>query len=197
MRGSIHEFACGESPSPAERVNLSPQAGRGSHGKGAHAPCPTTPCARAEWWARCALPTLRGAPRMQYSPNDLKPRERYKVMTSFVLPRPIAWVTTVGPTGIVNAAPFSFFNVFCEDPPRTWPGISAWPVLKIAVGFGLRHRTASAVYCLLPGPDGRAAPAGRFAQQARVTTAISSARVSTSRRGRSATKSFTAWQTAK
>jgi flavin reductase (DIM6/NTAB) family NADH-FMN oxidoreductase RutF len=54
---------------------------------------------------------------MEYAPGDLKPRERYKVLTSFVLPRPIAWVTTVGPTGVVNAAPFSFFNVFCEDPP--------------------------------------------------------------------------------
>ena len=54
---------------------------------------------------------------MQYDPNDLKPRERYKVLTSFVLPRPIAWVTSVGPAGVVNAAPFSFFNVFCEDPP--------------------------------------------------------------------------------
>jgi flavin reductase (DIM6/NTAB) family NADH-FMN oxidoreductase RutF len=54
---------------------------------------------------------------MQYDPSDLKPRERYKVLTSFVLPRPIAWVTSVGPAGVVNAAPFSFFNVFCEDPP--------------------------------------------------------------------------------
>jgi flavin reductase (DIM6/NTAB) family NADH-FMN oxidoreductase RutF len=54
---------------------------------------------------------------MQYDPSDLKPRERYKVLTSFVLPRPIAWVTSIGPTGVVNAAPFSFFNVFCEDPP--------------------------------------------------------------------------------
>src|ERR1044072_2527652 len=54
---------------------------------------------------------------MQYDPSDLKPRERYKVLASFVLPRPIAWVTTIGPTGVVNAAPFSFFNVFCEDPP--------------------------------------------------------------------------------
>ena len=54
---------------------------------------------------------------MQYAPSDLKPRERYKVLASFVLPRPIAWVTTVGPTGVVNAAPYSFFNVFCEDPP--------------------------------------------------------------------------------
>ena len=29
----------------------------------------------------------------------------------------LAWVTTLGPTGVVNAAPFSFFNAFCEDPP--------------------------------------------------------------------------------
>jgi flavin reductase (DIM6/NTAB) family NADH-FMN oxidoreductase RutF len=54
---------------------------------------------------------------MDYAPHDLSPRERYKVLTGFVLPRPIAWVTTIGPTGVVNAAPFSFFNVFCEDPP--------------------------------------------------------------------------------
>jgi flavin reductase (DIM6/NTAB) family NADH-FMN oxidoreductase RutF len=54
---------------------------------------------------------------MEYDPENLSPRERYKVLTSFVLPRPIAWVTTVGPTGVVNAAPFSFFNVFCESPP--------------------------------------------------------------------------------
>ena len=54
---------------------------------------------------------------MDYAASDLTPRERYKVLTSFILPRPIAWVTTVGPTGIVNAAPFSFFNAFCEDPP--------------------------------------------------------------------------------
>jgi flavin reductase (DIM6/NTAB) family NADH-FMN oxidoreductase RutF len=54
---------------------------------------------------------------MEYAPDQLAPRERYKVLASFVLPRPIAWVTSVGPTGVVNAAPFSFFNVFCEDPP--------------------------------------------------------------------------------
>lgn len=54
---------------------------------------------------------------MEYAAVDLNPHERYKVLSSFVMPRPIAWVTTVGPTGIINAAPFSFFNVFCEDPP--------------------------------------------------------------------------------
>ena len=54
---------------------------------------------------------------MEYAPADLNQRERYKVLTSFVLPRPIAWVTSVGPSGVVNAAPFSFFNAFCEGPP--------------------------------------------------------------------------------
>ena len=44
-----------------------------------------------------SLPTLRGAPFHAIRPSDLKPRERYKVLTSFVLPRPIAWVTTIGP----------------------------------------------------------------------------------------------------
>jgi flavin reductase (DIM6/NTAB) family NADH-FMN oxidoreductase RutF len=54
---------------------------------------------------------------MEYTPNDLTHRERYKVLTGFVLPRLIAWITTIGSTGVVNAAPFSFFNVFCEYPP--------------------------------------------------------------------------------
>ena len=54
---------------------------------------------------------------MEYAADDLKPHERYKLLAGFVLPRPIAWITTVGPTGVVNAAPYSFFNVFCEDPP--------------------------------------------------------------------------------
>src|SRR5579862_9726527 len=54
---------------------------------------------------------------MQYAVSDVKPYDRYKMLAGFVLPRPIAWVTTLGPTGVVNAAPFSFFNVFAEDPP--------------------------------------------------------------------------------
>src|SRR5450755_2330336 len=43
--------------------------------------------------------------------------QRYKLMASLIVPRPIALVTTLGPTGVVNAAPFSLFNMLGEDPP--------------------------------------------------------------------------------
>ncbi len=43
--------------------------------------------------------------------------QRYKLMASLIVPRPIALVTTLGPTGVVNAAPFSLFNMMGEDPP--------------------------------------------------------------------------------
>ena len=41
---------------------------------------------------------------MQYAARDLTPHERYKIVTSFVLPRPIAWLTTLGADGTVNGA---------------------------------------------------------------------------------------------
>ena len=41
----------------------------------------------------------------------------YAILSGLVTPRPIALVTTLGPDGVVNAAPFSFFNVFGSNPP--------------------------------------------------------------------------------
>ena len=41
----------------------------------------------------------------------------YAILSSLVTPRPIAWVTTISPTGAVNAAPFSFFNALGANPP--------------------------------------------------------------------------------
>lgn len=46
----------------------------------------------------------------------LDPKTRYKLLTALIVPRPIAWITTVSRDGVVNAAPFSFFNVFGKDP---------------------------------------------------------------------------------
>ncbi|PNY80686.1 flavin reductase family protein [Deinococcus koreensis] len=42
---------------------------------------------------------------------------RYKLLTASVVPRPIAWVSTVSETGTVNLAPYSFFNLLGSDPP--------------------------------------------------------------------------------
>lgn len=53
---------------------------------------------------------------MQIPATDLTPPQRYKLLCGLIVPRPIAWITTLGPSGIVNAAPFSFFNVVSDDP---------------------------------------------------------------------------------
>ncbi|VFJ14309.1 flavin reductase family protein [Candidatus Nitrosocosmicus franklandus] len=48
---------------------------------------------------------------------------RYAVLTSLVVPRPIAFVTTINEDGVVNAAPFSYFNLMGNDPPVVAIGI--------------------------------------------------------------------------
>jgi flavin reductase (DIM6/NTAB) family NADH-FMN oxidoreductase RutF len=42
------------------------------------------------------------------------PRDPFK---SLIVPRPIGWITTISAAGIVNLAPFSFFNAVAEAPP--------------------------------------------------------------------------------
>ncbi len=49
--------------------------------------------------------------------------DRYKLLTSTVVPRPIAWVVSHDENGVLNAAPFSFFNVFSAEPPVMVIGI--------------------------------------------------------------------------
>ena len=59
--------------------------------------------------------------------TTLPAQDRYKLLCALVVPRPIALVTTLGPSGIVNAAPFSFFNVFAEAPPLIVLGLQSRP----------------------------------------------------------------------
>jgi flavin reductase (DIM6/NTAB) family NADH-FMN oxidoreductase RutF len=42
---------------------------------------------------------------------------RYNPLKALVVPRPIGWITTISADGIVNLAPFSFFNLLSYDPP--------------------------------------------------------------------------------
>src|SRR5436853_4399675 len=93
---------------------------------------------------------------MEYAPDDLTQRERYKVLTGFVLPRPIAWVTTVGPKGVVNAAPFSFFNVFCEDPPLCMFAVNLRPDGRLKDTLANIQRTGEFVVNLADEPLARA-----------------------------------------
>lgn len=53
----------------------------------------------------------------------LAPRQRYRLLNSTIMPRPIALITSVSAEGRTNAAPFSFFNVFDYDPALIAVGI--------------------------------------------------------------------------
>ena len=53
---------------------------------------------------------------MQIDPILHSPADNYKLLTNLVVPRPIAWITSLGPTGTVNLAPFSFFNAVSGNP---------------------------------------------------------------------------------
>ncbi len=57
--------------------------------------------------------------------TDIPVQERYKFLTAVVIPRPIALVTSRDANGVTNAAPFSFFNVFSEDPAIVVLGFSS------------------------------------------------------------------------
>jgi len=68
-------------------------------------------------------------------------------MTNIVVPRPIAWVTSLDSAGLVNLAPFSFFNAAGSDPLYLVLSIGRRlpPDLSEATAAGLQ--TAPSVYC--------------------------------------------------
>lgn len=53
---------------------------------------------------------------MNIQPESIAHRDRYKLLTGTVVPRPIAWVSTMDGAGNLNLAPFSFFTVVCTEP---------------------------------------------------------------------------------
>ncbi|WP_301169519.1 flavin reductase family protein [Brevibacillus nitrificans] len=53
---------------------------------------------------------------MELSMAELARQAKYKLLTGCVIPRPIAWVTSMDGAGLVNAAPFSYFNVASVEP---------------------------------------------------------------------------------
>ena len=64
---------------------------------------------------------------MKIDPADLNRKEAHELLVAAILPRPIAFVSTVGPDGIFNVAPFSYFT--------------AMSVIPAVIGFGVGPRT--------------------------------------------------------
>ena len=96
----------------------------------------------------CAFPTVQlGSRFLQFDPSELK--SCYSMMTTAILPRPIAFVSTCGGPGMDNLAPYSYFNLVCHQPPTIAIGImrhgrgprekvrigSAWCDLEVAPSF--------------------------------------------------------------
>ena len=53
---------------------------------------------------------------MQIDPSRHSVSDNYKLLSNLVVPRPIAWVSSLGEHGLVNLAPFSFFNAVSAAP---------------------------------------------------------------------------------
>jgi len=54
---------------------------------------------------------------MDYDPRSEPHNLAHDPTTSLVVPRPIGWITTISPAGVVNLAPYSFFNMISSRPP--------------------------------------------------------------------------------
>ncbi|MBI4301091.1 MAG: flavin reductase family protein [Chloroflexi bacterium] len=54
---------------------------------------------------------------MSINMTSLSPLEGYQLLTSIIVPRPIAFVSTMAEDGVLNLAPFSFFTAICGRPP--------------------------------------------------------------------------------
>ena len=85
---------------------------------------------------------------MIFDMETLEAQNRYKILTATVTPRPIAWITTISASGVINAAPFSFFNVMgmsrrpsrsdfwqARSASRTRPPISSTPANSSSISL--------------------------------------------------------------
>lgn len=54
---------------------------------------------------------------MYLDTSTLTAQENYRHLVGGIIPRPIAWISTVSATGITNLAPYSFFTVASCNPP--------------------------------------------------------------------------------
>ena len=54
---------------------------------------------------------------MDINPSEISYQDAYKLLSGAIVPRPIAWVSSISPDGVYNLAPYSFFTAVCPNPP--------------------------------------------------------------------------------
>jgi flavin reductase (DIM6/NTAB) family NADH-FMN oxidoreductase RutF len=87
---------------------------------------------------------------MLFDLDALPAASRYKLLVSTVVPRPIAWVVTQDAAGVLNAAPYSFFNVFGSDPPVVALGVGSRPTGAAKDTLANITATGEFTVCLVP-----------------------------------------------
>ncbi|WP_138753914.1 flavin reductase family protein [Paenibacillus sinopodophylli] len=60
-------------------------------------------------------------------PTSQSVQDNYKLLIGSIIPRPIAFVTTLSSEGVLNAAPFSFFNIVTANPPMVAVSVQRKP----------------------------------------------------------------------
>ena len=65
-------------------------------------------------------------PPMHVDLSSLSKASVYATMTQTIVPRPVAWITSRSEAGVLNLAPYSYFNAMASDPPL------------VVISFGLR-----------------------------------------------------------
>jgi flavin reductase (DIM6/NTAB) family NADH-FMN oxidoreductase RutF len=62
-------------------------------------------------------PPTGESPPGTVDPAGLSHKHRYQLLSSLIVPRPIGWISTQSPDGILNLAPYSYFNAISANPP--------------------------------------------------------------------------------
>ena len=67
--------------------------------------------------ARASTVSLPPVSRVDFDPAEMEASAFYRLITASLIPRPIAWVSSLSAAGVPNLAPHSFFTAACVDPP--------------------------------------------------------------------------------
>lgn len=75
--------------------------------------------------------------RIDFDPESVSPGDFYQLLTAVIVPRPIAWVSTVSADGVPNVAPHSFYTVASTAPPVVqFTSVGEKDTLRNAVATG-------------------------------------------------------------